>query len=126
VIEATLGRKGTLNGSVYQLSVLRADPVTEMGEQLLPPMGVTTALDFQPTGDGKAAVTGDFALTGDEVNPVAQALRANGIDVTAIHNHALGDEPRLFYMHFWGNDDTAKVAAGLRAALDHTKSAPPS
>ena len=84
-------------------------------------MGSATAINFQPTGGGKAAITGDFVLTADEVNPVIRALRANGIEVTALHNHMLDDEPRLFFMHFWANDDAAKLAKGLRAALDKVK-----
>jgi hypothetical protein len=85
-------------------------------------MGVTTVLNFQPTSDGKAAITGDFVLIDKEVNPVAQTLLQNGIDVTAIHNHGLMDMPRLFYMHFWATDDPAKLARGLKAALDKTNS----
>ena len=103
----------------------RMESVTENGVELLPAMGVTTALNVQPTDGGKAAITGDFVLTGDEVNPVAGALRSAGIEVTAVHNHALGDQPRLFYMHFWANDDPAKLASGLRSALELTNSAPP-
>jgi hypothetical protein len=122
-IESILGRSGRLQGGdVFQLSVPRADTITENGMELLPAMGVSTAINFQPTGDGAAAITGDFVLIGSEVNPVASTLRANGIEVTAIHNHALGDEPRLFYMHFWANDDPLKLAQGLRAALDQTNS----
>jgi hypothetical protein len=82
------------------------------------PMGVATAINFQPTGGGKAAITGDFVLTGNEVSPVMKALRSNGIDVTAIHSHMLTEEPRLIFMHFWANDDALKLARGLRAALD--------
>ena len=69
-------------------------------------------------GGGKAAITGDFVLTAKEMNPVLRALRENGIEVTAVHNHMLDHEPRLFFMHFWVNDDEAKLAKGLRAALD--------
>ena len=87
-------------------------------------MGSAIAINFQPTGNGKAAITGDFVLTADEVNPVLQTLRANGIEVTAIHNHMLQDEPRLFFMHFWANDDALTLARGLRAALDETNSRP--
>jgi hypothetical protein len=75
-------------------------------------------MNFQPTGDGKAAITGDLVLTAQEVNPVLRILRDNGIEVTALHNHMLDDEPRLFFMHFWANDDAAKLAKGLRSALD--------
>ena len=73
---------------------------------------------FQPTGDGKAAITGDFVLSAKEVNPVMRALLDNGIAVTALHSHMLDEQPRLFFMHFWANDDAAKLAKGVRAALD--------
>jgi hypothetical protein len=86
------------------------------------PMGLATAINFQPTGDGKAAITGDFVLVGKEVNPVIRALRSNGIEVTAVHSHMLDEQPRLFFMHFWANDDAEKLAHGLRAALDETAS----
>jgi hypothetical protein len=85
-------------------------------------MGVAIAIGFQPTDGGKAAITGDFVLSGDEVNPVIGALRANGIDVTAVHSHMLDEQPRLFFLHFWANDDALKLARGLRAALDKTAS----
>jgi hypothetical protein len=83
-------------------------------------LGVATALNFQPTGGGKAAITGDFVLLASEVNPVIKALRQNGIAVTALHSHMLTEEPRLFFMHFWANEDAVKLARGLRAALDNT------
>ena len=86
------------------------------------PMGVATAINFQPTGGGKAAITGDFVLIGTEVNPVVNALRSNGIEVAAIHSHMLNEQPRLFFMHFWANDDAVKLAKGLRAAIDKTAS----
>jgi hypothetical protein len=119
-LDQIIGVKGQSNGGVYQFAVPRRDPVSEGGMQLAPvgPMGVAQAINFQPTGGGKAAITGDFVLTGKEVNPVINALRSNGIDVTAIHSHMLDEEPRLFFMHFWANDDAAKLARGLRAALD--------
>jgi hypothetical protein len=81
-------------------------------------MGSAIAINFQPTGNGKAAITGDFVLIASEVNPVLRTLRENGIEVTAVHNHMLDDEPRLFFMHFWANDKVEKLATGLRAALD--------
>ena len=122
-IEQALGRVGRdIGGGVFQVTVPRAEAITEMGHPLLPAMGVTTVLNFQPTADGKAAITGDFVLIDKEVNPVAQTLLQNGIDVTAIHNPGLMDMPRLFYMHFWATDDPAKLARGLKAALDQTKS----
>jgi len=86
-------------------------------------VGAATAIGFQPTGGGKAAITGDFVMTADEVNPVIKALRDNGIEVTALHSHMLTEQPRLFFMHFWANDDAVKLAKGLRAALDKMKNA---
>jgi Domain of Unknown Function (DUF1259) len=123
-LDQIIGAKGQANGGVYQFGVPRRDQVTEGDMQIVPvgPMGVATAINFQPTDGGKAAITGDFVLTGDEVNPVIKALRANGIDVTAVHSHMLDEQPRLFFLHFWANDDALKLAKGLRAALDKTAS----
>jgi len=122
-IEQALGRQGRdIGGGVFQVTVPRAEAITEMGQPLLPAMGVVTVMNFQPTTDGKAAITGDFVLVDKEVNAVAKTLRQHGIDVTAIHNHGLMDTPRLFYMHFWANDDPTKLAQGLKAALDQTNS----
>lgn len=123
-LDRIIGVKGQANGGVYQFNVPRRDPITENGMQMNPvgPMGVAIAINFQPTGDGKAAITGDFVLTNDEVNPVIKALRANGIDVTAVHSHMLDEQPRLFFMHFWAVDDALKLAKALRAALDKTAS----
>jgi len=122
-IEQAIGRSGRdVGAGVFQITVPRAEAITEMGEALLPTMGVVTVINFQPTSDGKAAITGDFVLIDKEVNAVAKTLRQHGIDVTAIHNHALMDTPRLFYMHFWANDDPTKLAEGLKAALDTTNS----
>jgi hypothetical protein len=123
-LDQIIGVKGNANGGVYQFGVPRRDPVTEAGMQIAPagPMGVATAINFQPTGGGKAAITGDFVLAGEEVNPVLKALRDNGIEVTAIHSHMLTEQPRLIFMHFWANDDAIKLARGLRAALDKTAS----
>lgn len=83
-------------------------------------MGTATAINFQPTGDGKAAIAGDFVVTAAEVNPMIRALRENGIEVAAIHSHMLEENPRLFFVHFWANDDAIKLANGLRAALEKT------
>jgi len=121
-IEQALGFKGKVNGGVFQVSVPRAESISEGGMKVPNSMGLSTALNFQPTGGGKAAITGDFVLIGAEVNPVIQALRANGIAVTALHSHMLDEQPRLFFMHFWANDDAVKLAKGLRAAIDKTNS----
>ena len=123
-LDQIIGTKGQANGGVYQFNVPRRDAITEDGMQLSPvgPMGVAIGINFQPTGDGKAAITGDFVLTGDEVNPVIMALKTHGIEVTALHSHMLDEQPRIFFMHFWANDNAIKLAKGLRAALDKTAS----
>jgi hypothetical protein len=123
-LDRIIGVKGQANGGVYQMGVPRRDPVTDHEMELAPagPMGLATAINFQPTGGGKSAITGDFVLTGDEVNPVIKALRAGGIEITAIHSHMLTEQPRLIFMHFWANDEALKLARGLRAALDKTAS----
>jgi hypothetical protein len=122
-IEGGLGRSGRdVGGGVFQVTVPRAESITENAVPLLPAMGVVTVLNFQPVADGKAAITGDFVLVDKEVNAVARTLRQHGIDVTAIHNHGLYDTPRLFYMHFWAVDAPEKLAQGLKAALDQTNS----
>jgi hypothetical protein len=122
-VEQIIGHAGKVNGGVLQIGVPRAETITDSGMTIPPSMGVATALNFQPTGNGKAAITGDFVLLGSEVNPVIKTLRQNGIEVTALHSHMLMEEPRLFFMHFWVNDDAVKLAKGLRAALDNTNSA---
>ncbi|MGC2696431.1 MAG: DUF1259 domain-containing protein [Candidatus Angelobacter sp.] len=119
-IDQILGHSGKNNGGIYQVSVPRAEHVTEAGAVIPNSMGVATALNFQPTGGGKAAITGDFVLVGKEVNPVIKALQSHGIAVTALHSHMLDEQPRLFFMHFWANDDVLKLAKGLREALDQT------
>jgi hypothetical protein len=119
-----LGRSGKVNAGVYQVSVARAETITEHGLEVPPAMGVATAINFQPVGGGRAAVAGDFVLVAAEVNPVIQALRQNGIMVTALHSHMLDESPRLLFMHFWAVDDAVKLASGLRAALDKTNVKP--
>ncbi len=123
-LDQIIGAKGQNNGGVYQFGVPRRDPITESGMPMTPagPLGLATAINFQSTGGGKAAITGDFVMIGEEVNPVIKALRSNGIEITALHSHMIGEQPRLFFMHFWANDDAQKLAKGLRAALDKTAS----
>jgi Domain of Unknown Function (DUF1259) len=123
-LDQIMGAKGQANGGVYQFNVPRRDAVTMDGMAMTPPapLGAAIGINFQPTGAGKAAITGDFVLTKDEVNPVIRALRANGIDVTAVHSHMLDEQPRLFFLHFWAVDDAMKLAKGLREALDKTAS----
>jgi hypothetical protein len=117
-LDQTIGHKGTATGGVYQFGIPRADVIKDDGMAVPPAMGTAIAINFQPTGGGKAAITGDFVLLGAELNPVLKALRENGIEVTAVHNHMLDEQPRTFFVHFWANDDATKLAQGLRAALD--------
>jgi Domain of Unknown Function (DUF1259) len=117
-----LGHPGKLNGLVYQVSVPRAETIRMEGQVIPPSMGVATAINFQPTGGGRAVATGDFALLGSEVNRVIRALRSHDLEVTAVHSHMLNESPRLFFMHFWGNGDADAIAQGLRSALDLTNS----
>jgi len=121
-IARTLGYVGRVNGGVYQVSAPRTEAIRDAGVEIPPSMGLATAMNFQPTGGGKAAITGDFVMLGSEVNAVIRALRENGIEVTSLHSHLLMEEPRLFFMHFWANDDAVKLARGLRAGLDKTNS----
>jgi hypothetical protein len=116
-IDSALGAKGTIAGGVYQVGVPRAEPIMAMGMAVPGPMGGAEAINFQPLGGGKAAITGDFILVAKEVNPVLRALRGHGIDVTALHNHMLEENPRMFFVHFWAHDDLTKLLAGLKAAM---------
>jgi hypothetical protein len=118
-IDRTLGASGKVSGGVLQYSLPRREPVSDGGMPVPPPMGSAIAINFQPTGGGKAAITGDFVLAAAEVDPVLKALLMSNIEVTALHSHMVHEEPRLFFMHFWANDDATRLAAGLRAALDH-------
>ena len=117
-IDKAIGFKGRSNGGVYQFGVPRSDSIKQDGLAIPAAMGTAIAINFQPTGEGRAAITGDFVALAREVIPLIKALRDNGIEVTAIHNHMLDDEPRAFFIHFWANDDAVKLAKGLRAALD--------
>ncbi len=119
-LDQIIGVKGTATGGVYQFGVPRRDPVMESGMQVNTPLGGANAINFQPTSNGKAAITGDFLVTGDEVNPLIHALRAGDIEVTAIHSHMLDEQPRMFFIHFWANDDAVKLARGVRAAMEKT------
>jgi hypothetical protein len=119
-IDEAMGAKGTANGGVYQFGIPRREPAREGGMQVNPALGGANAINFQPTGGGKAAITGDFLVTGNEVNPLIRALRAGDIEVTAIHSHMLDEEPRMFFIHFWANDDAVKLARNVRTALDKT------
>ena len=125
-ITTALGFAGRVNGGVWQVNVPRAETIRSGDFEVPPSMGLSTAINFQPTGGGKAAITGDFVLLGSEVNPVIKALIGHHISATSLHSHLLDENPRLFFMHFWANDDAITLARGLRAALDLTNSQHPS
>ena len=122
-IEKILGRQGTVSGGVLHFSAPRAEKLTEDGMDTPPSMGAGTAINFQPTGNGRAAIAGDFAMTAKEVGSVMKVLQDNGVQAVALHSHALDDVPRLLYMHFWANDDALKLAKTLRSAVDATNAA---
>jgi hypothetical protein len=124
-LDQIIGAKGQANGGVYQFNVPRRDPVTEGGMTIPTAMGSAHVINFQPTGGGKAAITGDFVLVANEVMPMIRILRSNGIDVTAMHSHMLSEQPRLIFMHYWAVDDAVKLARNLRAGLDKTATAKP-
>src|SRR6266850_784915 len=120
-IDQTLGAKGNVNSGVYAFNIPRAETIMEDGMPIPVGMGSGIVINFQPTGGGKAAITGDFVLIAEEVNPVLKTLRDGGIEVTALHSHMLTEQPRLFFMHFWANDDAGKLARSLKAALSKVK-----
>jgi uncharacterized protein DUF1259 len=121
-IQRTLGYSGRANGGVLQFSIPRRETIREGGNDVPPSMGLGTIINFQSTGGGRAAVTGDFVMTGNEVNRVIRVLRENGIGITALHSHLIGETPRLYFMHYWANDDALKLARALRSALSQTNS----
>ncbi len=119
-LDRIVGHAGKASGGVYQFAIPRAEKIIEHGVEIPPAMGMAMPINFQPTGNGRAAITGDFVMIASEVNPVIRALRAGGITVTALHSHMLEEQPRLFFMHFWANEDARKLATTLRTALDRT------
>jgi Domain of Unknown Function (DUF1259) len=125
MLNETIGAKGKYSGGAYQFGIPRNEKITDAGMEVPPSMGVATGINFQPLGNGNAAIAGDFVLTGDEVNPVIKALGDNNIKVTAIHNHMINENPRLFFLHFWATGDQNKLAVGLKEALNKTNSSQP-
>lgn len=118
-IAKALGVSGRANGGVYQVGIPRAGAVHEDGRVVPPAMGLATAINFQPLGANRAAITGDFVMVASEVDAVQRALRAAGISITALHSHLTEEQPRLLFMHFWAVGDATTLARGLRSALDH-------
>lgn len=116
-VDAALGTKGTNDGGVYKFTFARREHVSS-GNRIAPAgMGVSTGLNFQPTGGGKAAINGDFVMTAPEVQSVIRALRRGGVDIVELHNHTLDDQPRMFYMHFWAVGDAVELARTLHEGV---------
>lgn len=124
-----LGRAGAAQpGGVHKYSFPRGDlTVTVNGVQLRPALALGTWIAFKRTGDGKTMAMGDLVLTGNEVAPVMAKLQQGGVDQTAVHNHLLGETPRILYMHVMAVGDEAKIAQTIHDALaaTHTPMAPP-
>jgi hypothetical protein len=124
-VQQALGRKGTQDSGLLKYSVPRKDVIVEDGFVLpASSFNMSTVINFQPVGDGKAAINGDFILTDPEVQKVIQALRAGNIQIVELHNHGLTEQPRLFFLHFWAVDDAVTLAKALRPALDATNLQP--
>jgi hypothetical protein len=123
-LDQGMGTQGTNKNGIYTFSFARNETITSHGRVLPTPMGVATAINFQPTGGGQAAINGDFVMTAGEVQKVIETLRAGGIQIVALHNHALDDQPRLFYMHFWAHDDAVDLARTLKKAMGATNVTP--
>ena len=113
-----LGHPGKSSAGVYKIVVGRPDvELRDMGVPVTTFSGFNTWMAFQGTPE-RAAVAGDFTMLAHEVGPVIQALAAHDIEVTAVHNHMVHEEPRVFFLHFWGVAGVENLARGLRAALD--------
>lgn len=119
LVFGTLGLRGRAQGNVAQIStVLVPGAVTMHGRTLNPALAYGTPINIQMIDAARAVATGDFSITGQKVAPVLSALTANGITATALHSHLIGDEPKIYYMHFWADAPLPDVLRGLRAALD--------
>lgn len=119
-IDSILGHTGSMNNGVYKLTIGRPDvDLTEHDASVSTFMGFNTWASWQGTPEN-AAVAGDFTMLEDEVAPVIKALIENDIEVVAVHNHMVHEEPRIFFLHYWGIGNATKLAQGLRQALDQT------
>jgi hypothetical protein len=113
-----IGHDGEQNGQVYKITIGRSDmPLKEMGASINARMGLNTWAAFYGS-DADAVVAGDVAMKESEVTPVLKALRANGIDVVAIHQHMTTTQPTVYFLHYWGKGQAQKLATGVKAALD--------
>ena len=121
-LEQITGLKGTANASVFKVTAPRSDlPIRVDGWKMPPFMGLTSWAAFSPGGRAEAMVMGDFVLFQDEVAPVMKAALANGLAVTALHNHFFYDDPHVYFMHIDGEGKAVALATGVRALLDTVK-----
>ncbi|HEV2669751.1 MAG TPA: DUF1259 domain-containing protein [Gemmatimonadales bacterium] len=119
LVFSTLGLRGRAQGSIVQMStVLVPGQVTMNGRVLNPAMAYGTPINIQVLPGGRAVATGDFSIPGEKVAAVLSALTANGITATALHTHLIGEQPAVYYMHFWADGPLNDVLRGLRAGLD--------
>jgi hypothetical protein len=119
-LDEIVGSKAEMSKGVYKYTIGRPDvKLTEHGVPVTTFLGFNTWAAFQGTPD-KAAVAGDFTMLENEVEPVLKALIENGIEVVALHNHMVHEQPRIFFLHYWGIGNAEQLAKGLRAALDQT------
>jgi len=117
-VEAILGRDGTVSRKVLQILVPRRDPVRSGNIEIPPAMGTCICLAFQSAGGSELAATGELVVVQEELMPVLQILRMGDIEVAAVHEYMLGEQPPLMYVHFWGKGTPEEIATPLRAALD--------
>jgi len=117
-IAKLVGHEGEQNGPVYKITVGRDDlNLKEMGATINARMGLNAWAAFYGS-DANAEIAGDVAMLANEVTPVLKALRANGLNVVAIHNHMTGSQPVVFFLHYWGTGPTERLATGFKAALN--------
>ena len=113
-----IGHEGEQNGAVYKITIGRSDlSLKEMGATINARMGLNTWAAFYGS-DSEAIVAGDVAMLDSEVTPVLKALRGNGLDVVAIHQHMTGTQPTIFFLHYWGKGEAQKLARAVRSAVD--------
>jgi hypothetical protein len=120
-IDRTFGRPGTVQNDVYKVTFPRSDLNVKVRDvKVQPGVALTSWIAMRPVG-AEVVADGDLVLTSDEVNPVMSALQEHGMEITALHNHLLGEDPHVYYMHFYGKGARQTLAKGLRAALDKSK-----
>ena len=117
-VASIVGHEGEQTGSVYKITVARDDlNLTEMGARINARMGLNTWAAFFGS-DSNAEIAGDVAMLSQEITPVLKALRTNGLNVVAIHNHMTTGQPTIYFLHYWGTGPVEKLATGFKAALD--------